>query len=240
LTSRSEFTLQVADVNNAPVAALPIGNQFAAQGALFTYRVPANAFGDADAKDALALLVTRTNGSAIPAWLAFDNASGTLSGTPLNADVGLLEIKVTATDGAGAIAVQTFDLSIANVNDSPSAAEVLDDQIAIENVPVSFGISPNAFADPDAAFGDALVLSAERADGAPLPAWLSFDQTSGRFGGTPGRSDQGVYTIKVTATDSGGLTVSNQFALAVELPNGLEVEGTGGATFSSAVTAMML
>ncbi len=46
-------------------------------------------------------------------------ATRTFSGTPLNADVGALNIEVTATDGAGATVTDTFDLTISNVNDAP-------------------------------------------------------------------------------------------------------------------------
>ena len=42
--------------------------------------------------------------------------------TPSNADVGGVEIRVTATDTAGASATDGFVLAVANVNDAPSAA----------------------------------------------------------------------------------------------------------------------
>jgi len=49
------------------------------------------------------------------------SSSGTLSGTPLQTDVDDHTITVTATDGSLSV-TDTFILTIANVNDDPSAS----------------------------------------------------------------------------------------------------------------------
>ncbi|HUX24017.1 MAG TPA: putative Ig domain-containing protein, partial [Burkholderiales bacterium] len=73
--------------------------------------------------DNLTYSATRADGSPLPGWLSFDAASGTFSGTPLNADVGDLDLTVSATDTGGLNASTPLSISVANVNDSPTAAD---------------------------------------------------------------------------------------------------------------------
>ena len=61
---------------------------------------------------------TLLDGSALPAWLTFNGATRTFSGTPLNENVGSIDIKVTATDGSGASVSDTFNLSVTNTDDA--------------------------------------------------------------------------------------------------------------------------
>ena len=56
----------------------------------------------------------------------FDAQTKTLSGVPINQDVGVLSIRVTATDTAGVVASQTFNLTVDNVNDAPVANSLLE------------------------------------------------------------------------------------------------------------------
>jgi hypothetical protein len=73
------------------------------------------------------------SGAALPPWLAFDPATRTFSGTPANADVGAIDIKVTATDGSGTLASDEFRLTVANTNDAPTVANAIADQQASED-----------------------------------------------------------------------------------------------------------
>ncbi|MCX7200612.1 MAG: putative Ig domain-containing protein, partial [Proteobacteria bacterium] len=109
-------------VNDAPVLATPIPDQSATEDTPFSYTVPAGSFTDIDAGDTLTWSATRSDGSALPAWLSFDPAARALSGTPGNADVGSVSLRITVTDMAGATASDTFDVTVANVNDSPPPA----------------------------------------------------------------------------------------------------------------------
>jgi large repetitive protein len=59
---------------------------------------------------------------ATPDWVEFDAATGQLSGTPDNSDVGAFQIQVTATDESGATATtEPFSVSVADVD---NAAEI--------------------------------------------------------------------------------------------------------------------
>ncbi len=84
-----------------PPSRHPIADQSATQGVAFSYTVPRNTFADIDKGDTLTYSAKLADGSALPSWLKFDSATGMLSGTPANADVGALSIQVTATDSSG-------------------------------------------------------------------------------------------------------------------------------------------
>jgi hypothetical protein len=85
--------------------------------------MPANVFSDVDSGDVLTLsasaLDVNGNPVTLPAWLKFDAATGSFSGTPANGDVGALSVQVTATDMAGATASTMLNIGVANVNDAP-------------------------------------------------------------------------------------------------------------------------
>ena len=72
-----------------------------------------------DVGDTLTLSATLADGSPLPAWLSFDPGTRRFSGTPLNDDVGSLNIRVTATDTSGASATQDFTVTVNNTNDAP-------------------------------------------------------------------------------------------------------------------------
>ena len=97
-------------------------------------------------------------------------------------------------------------------NASPLLALPLADQSAAEGTAVSFTIPAGSFTDPD---NDALTLSATRTSGAALPSWLTFNPATRSFSGTPPFDASGSLTIRVTATDGGGATASDEFSLAV-------------------------
>ena len=62
----------------------------------------------------LGLTATLANGAALPAWLCFDAATQTFSGTPPNTASGLLAFTVTATDRMGATGNASFNVDIIN------------------------------------------------------------------------------------------------------------------------------
>ncbi|WP_321945843.1 putative Ig domain-containing protein [Paraburkholderia sp. J10-1] len=65
--------------------------------------------------------------------------------------------------------------------------------------------------------GDALQYSATLADGSPLPAWLTFNATTGQFSGTPmGQAAVGALAVKLTATEMAGVSASATLNLQVK------------------------
>jgi Ca2+-binding RTX toxin-like protein len=81
--------------------------------------------------------------------------------------------------------------------------------------PSAISLPVHAFADPDQVHGDALSYAATKADGSALPAWLSFNSVTKTFSGTPANGDVGALSLRVTATDLGGLAAAQTFGLAV-------------------------
>ena len=107
--------LRVENVNDAPEAAEPIGEQKTGGGQLLNYRIPDNAFKDVDKDDVLRFSATLENGKSLPSWLTLDGKTGTFSGKPPVHENRNYHITVTATDKAGAYARQNFSLQVTSV-----------------------------------------------------------------------------------------------------------------------------
>lgn len=228
LTASDVFTLTVTNVNDAPMVTVPLADLQATEDAPFSLVVPAGTFADVDADDSLTYNATLVGGAALPTWLSFNTTTRTFAGTPLNSDVGTLNMMVTATDLAGLSAADTFVLTIQNVNDAPTVLNGLADQSAAEDSAFVFTVPSTTFADEDAMHGDGLTYSATLADGSPLPSWLNFSPTTRTFSGTPGAGDVGTLQLAVTATDSQIMSVVEEFSLAVSGPLPQTVVGTSG------------
>lgn len=213
LSTSDVFTLTITNVSEAPTLAVPLADQQATEDAPFSLIVPANTFADIDQGDLLTYSAMLASGSLLPTWLAFDSTTRTLSGTPLNSDVGALNIAVHATDRGGLSATDTFALTIQNVNDVPTVAVPLTDQTVSEDTLLHVVVPTSTFADQD--IDDVLTFSANLANGAALPTWLSFNATTRTFSGTPDNAQVGSLDLRVTATDTGKLTASDVFALRV-------------------------
>jgi len=218
-------------INRPPVVVNPLADQTTLEDAAFSFTVPGNTFADIDAGDTLTYSATLADGTALPSWLTFDAVTRTFSGIPTNDNVGMLPLKVTATDLSGASVSNDFNVTIVNVNDVPVVVNPLADQTTLEDAAFSFTVPGNTFADIDA--GDTLTYSATLADGTALPSWLTFDPVSRTFSGIPTNDNVGTLSLKVTATDAAGASVSNAFNVTVENINDDSVitYGTNGMDF---------
>ena len=214
-------------VNTAPLASV-IDAQTAKQGDQFTFHIPDGSFTDSNVGDTLTYSATLIDGSALPSWLGFDAATQTFSGTPLNGDIGSLELKVTATDTAGAAVSSNFNVTVINTNDAPIVVTSLTNQSINEDETWSFVVPANTFTDVDA--GDSLTLTGTRADGSALPSWMSFNATTRTFSGTPINDDVGNLSLKVTAIDTAGATVSSSFNVTVINTNDAPIANADSAS----------
>jgi acylphosphatase len=102
------FKVTVLNTNDAPTLANAIADQQATEDDEFEFKVPASTFADVDVGDKLTWTATLADGSALPSWLKFDAKEREFSGTPRNADVGTLQIMLTATDEAGEAVSDVF------------------------------------------------------------------------------------------------------------------------------------
>ncbi|PXA83113.1 Ig family protein, partial [Nostoc sp. 3335mG] len=123
--------------------------QQATEDAVFNFTIPANTFQDPDIGDTLTYSATLENGNPLPSWLSFNATTKTFSGTPLNENVGSLNIKVIAKDIAQAQASNVFTLTVINTNDAPIVASPITAQQATEDAVFNFTIPANTFQDPD-------------------------------------------------------------------------------------------
>jgi Ca2+-binding RTX toxin-like protein len=114
--------------NTVPQLVQPLADLSILSDAVLTFTLPAGTFVDSDAGDILTYNATLANGSALPAWLIFDQVTKTFSGTPLTGDVGSIDVQVVVTDRAGAQATDIFKLTINkgfNKIDGDSADNIL-------------------------------------------------------------------------------------------------------------------
>ncbi len=195
------------------VAANAVGNQIASEDQAWSFTLPGGTFVDADMAETLTFQATRVGGAPLPAWLNFNPATRTFSGTALNADVGGLDLTVTATDTAGASASVGFVLTVSNTNDAPTVTQGLSAQSATEDQTWTFTVTASTFGDVDV--GDMLTHTATLSNGNALPSWISFDPLTRAFSGTPLDPDVGALSLNVTVTDLAGASASSIFALAV-------------------------
>jgi Ca2+-binding RTX toxin-like protein len=118
-TAKDTFELKVVNTNDAPTLTTAIANQTATEDQSFSFTFPEDTFKDVDTAESLAYGAKLADGGEIPGWLSFDAQSRTFNGTPLNEDVGTLNVKVTATDHDGESVSNTFELGVVNTNDAP-------------------------------------------------------------------------------------------------------------------------
>ncbi len=201
-SSSSTFIVTVNEVNTAPVLD-PIPDQTALADTLFTLTITAS---DSDLPpQTLTFASTLADGSPLPGWLTFDAATATYSGTPAVSDAGVIDVEATVTDTGGLSDSQTFTITVTS-NQAPIVSTPIPNQVTPEGTQFTLNVSGN-FSDPD---GDTLTFTT-----GDLPAWLSFNGTTGVFMGTPGNADVGSTEITVTAADPDGLSVSDTFSLTV-------------------------
>ncbi len=194
-----------------------IPSQSAFEDAVFNFQFASNTFADTDASDTLTYSAQLAGGGAMPAWLSFNTATRTFSGTPANANVGTVSIGVMADDGNGGTVTDTFDIVVANTNDAPTVANATPNQGATEDTAFGFQFASSTFADVD--LGDTLSYSAQLAGGGALPAWLSFHAATRTFSGTPANANVGTVSVDVIADDGHGGTVTDTFDIAVANTN---------------------
>jgi|GEM_PF-1854876 len=207
------LTLTVTPENQPPVANVQLAPAEATEDLPFSWSLPPSAFADPDAGDTLSYTATLPGGVALPQWLTVTSATGALSGTPSNDDVGALTVVLTAFDPSSARASTLLALTVTNVNDAPTVASPPPPVTVPEGEVTGFPLPPGTFADVDA--GDRLTLVARRAGGAALPGWLGFDAAAGYFVTNPDDGDVGPWPLEIVATDQAGASVTATLELTV-------------------------
>ncbi len=128
-------------VNDAPRLVQPPSDQVVPVGQRLEFELAGGSFVDPDVGDRLGYAATLADGSALPTWLGFDSASLTFKGDPAAADIGVMTVRVTVTDAAGATAQALFvvDVSEAAVEPvTPVASPPLPPGPAVDIAPAAF------------------------------------------------------------------------------------------------------
>ncbi|MEH2395620.1 MAG: putative Ig domain-containing protein, partial [Nostoc sp.] len=129
------LAINLTGVDDAPNLQNAIADQIAKQDTAFSFTFDANTFNDVDAGDNLTYSATLQDASNLPNWLKFNAATRTFSGTPTNADVVNLTIKVQAKDNDGVSATDTFALAVEDNKGTPTSklSKIADDIFKISD-----------------------------------------------------------------------------------------------------------
>ena len=204
--------------NSVPTVANMIPDQTAMVGTAFSYAFPENTFNDADG-DPLNYMATRGDGTALPDWLDFDDATRTFSGTPQASDIGTLNIRVTASDDNGGTVSDAFDIT---VNAQPVVTIAAGTSPVTEGTAASFTVS----ASPMPASDLTVNLSVAEAAGSDFVA----------------SGNEGMKTVMIPASGSVTYTVATMNDDTDE-PNGnvtVTVENGTGYTVGSTASATVM
>ena len=188
-------SLTLSPVNDAPVITGSPLNAIQGQVYRFTPSVS-----DADSGDSRSFAITG------PLWLTLNAATGELSGTPANADVGTTNMTLTVTDSSGLSDSLIFALTVTNTNDAPIANP--DIATVNEDGSVMIAVLSND-SDPD---GDAMVVTSATATQGSVT--INADNT---LSYTPNLNINGTDTISYQIRDTLELTASSTVTVTINL-----------------------
>jgi hypothetical protein len=204
-SSLSAFSISVANTNDAPVIS---GSPATSVNEDSVYSFTPSVSDD-DSGDSLSFSITNK-----PTWASFNVATGLLSGTPTNADVGTTSgIVISVNDGTVTSSLSAFSISVANTNDAPvisgsPATSVNEDSV--------YSFTPSVTDDDS---GDSLSFSITN-----KPTWASFNSANGQLSGTPTNADVGSTSAIVISVNDGTVTSSlTAFSISVVNTNDVPV-----------------
>ncbi len=243
----ASVTLVIVAVNDAPVLLSPMADVVVGlnTGSGISVSVPINTFGDLDSPS-LTLRATLDGGAALPAWLSFNPGTREIKGTATAANIGVLNIRVEASDGIFTVG-DVFTLSVvAHVNRAPVAGYrfvgVYEDTTVDSTLPAASDadgdlvtyslVTPSAHAD-------VRVLPDGRFSYTPKPNFWGNDEFF--YGVSDGQGGSNSYLVQVQIfpvddEPTGGVTLEGQPLIGqrmkVNTATLADADGMGGFTFS--------
>jgi Putative Ig domain len=135
--------------------------------------------------------------SGLPAWAAFNTATGLLSGTPSSANVGTYsDIAISVSDGKSVVALKSFTVTVTAISSTPPASQppkISGTPATSVQAGVHYSFEPAA-SDPS---GKPLTFSIVK-----TPSWATFNAANGQLSGTPTSANVGTYPgISITVSD---------------------------------------
>lgn len=158
------------------------------------------------------------------------DSNGNVVFTPEANFNGSTSFEYEISDNQGGSSRATVNIEVNGINDAPMVNTPLTDQTIEEGTPFNLTLPTDTFSDIDVA--DELNFSVSLADGSALPAWFDFDANTQTLSGIPPLDAEGVYSIKVTATDNSSLYADTSFNLTVSDNNPVITGSLGDDTLT--------
>jgi Ca2+-binding RTX toxin-like protein len=222
-TAADTFRLTVTNVNDAPRVVVALPDMAVNEDSGFSYTVPIGTFLDDDAGDSLTYTASLADAPTLPAWLSFNPASRSFSGTPANGDVGVIDVRVLARDRSGATQYDDFRLTVVNTQDAPLTAPAA---VALtEDASHSFTVAQFPFLDVDSGAALAKVrITSLPATGTLTLGGVAFaaltevpaaDIAAGRLVYTPAANAVGAVTFGFAVSDGQSVSSSAVMTLTI-------------------------
>ncbi|GAA6173937.1 hypothetical protein NBRC116592_36070 [Colwellia sp. KU-HH00111] len=195
LTASQSFVLVVNNVNDAPtITSRPILE--ALEDAQYQYQIVVS---DEDIADTISYALNSAPEGVII------SSGGLVEWLPEQEDVGTVEVSIKVLDKAGLFEIQTYNVTVVNVNDAPVFTPVDTQTVeATQNLTIELSAT-----DED---GDILSYSVINA-----PEGVTIDGISGVLNWTALVEQVGQYAIEVGVSDGAEL-VTSEFIVTVEPP----------------------
>jgi VCBS repeat-containing protein len=207
-SAAATISLTVTPVNDAPIISGVPGTSVA-QDTAYSF-IPTAVDPEND-------LLTFSINVALPSWLSFDPATGELSGTPSNSDVGTISgIIISVSDAELSAALPAFDLTVVDSNDAPTATSAT---IVTNEDTVSVGVTPDV-TDPDVGDSHSFAILTQPANG-------SAAVVANQLVYTPDANTNGPDSFTYSATDQGDLSVTGSASVSVTAVNDAPVADSG-------------
>jgi hypothetical protein len=189
------FTITVSNTNDAPTfSSTPVTS--GTEDTQYTYDVDAT---DMDIGDTVTYSLT-----TYPTTMVIDNATGVITWTPTNDDVGANAVTVLADDGNGGTNTQSFSIIVSNTNDPPviTSTEITT---ATQDVMYVYDVIAD---DIDA--GDTLTYSLSA-----FPEGMTINSSTGEISWSPSSTQIGDSSVTVEVFDETGAKDAQTFTITV-------------------------
>ncbi|MCC9601137.1 cadherin domain-containing protein [Stieleria sp. JC731] len=215
LTAEQTFMITVTGQNVAPTA-VALSNNTVAEDAAIDDTVGTLSTTDANNTDMFTYTLVSGTGDT-------DNASFAIDGDTLTVNTSLdfetkssYSVRVRTTDSFGLFTEDTFTITVTDVNEDPSA--LIIDTSAIANGSASGTAVGNlSVTDPDS--GDTVTYTLVSGDGDDDNASFTISGNQILTGFTADFFVKNTYSVRVRATDSGGLFTEEEIAITVSESN---------------------
>lgn len=123
--SANVLTVNIAPINNPPTLVNNQRDVLVYEDSPLLLQLAANQFAEPNSGQTLTLGARQFNGNPLPTWLTFNAATRTFTGSPRDAEVGTVNVIVTATDnGVPAMSVtDEFRIDVLNVDYPPQGQD---------------------------------------------------------------------------------------------------------------------